>query len=436
MIWPLMALSALFKFCVCRQVEGSVLHHGYNPTGGDIYGNPIVLISGHIASPRIIPIAGGSYQSHVPFHTLNHGPVYNVQYAPVAVHPMPVAQVVGNYHVEGPVRPAYQEPVAVHHVEPVIHPDDVHEYVEEEEGQSAARHGRNIALNIDMVPIELSVPMLSLSTREPVRKQPKRKLRNHDEFDSKRNPRFFGGGNFDINVDIKDVQFNQQINTFSSVDTNLPSQFRQIESGLGSVFPKLPKILRKKEQIESGLSALLPKFSKLRRKNHSGLSSLPKSSKLRRKNYSHLSSLPKSSKLRRKNHSGLRSLPKSSKLRRKNHSDLSSLPKSSRLRRKNHSDLRSLPKSSKLRRKNHSGLRSLPKSSKLRRKNYSGLSSLRKSSRLRRKNHSGLSSLPKSSKLRRKNHSDLSGLRHVPHEWVNKDEKRYGRQSLPLLITN
>jgi len=375
MIWPLMALSALFKFCVCRQVEGSVLHHGYNPTGGDIYGNPIVHISSHIASPRIIPIAAGSYQGHVPYQTLNHGPVYNVQHAPVAVqhapltvHHMPVAQVVGNYHVEGTVRPVYQEPVAVHHVEPVIHPDDVHEYVEEEEGQSAARHGRNIALNIDMVPIELSVPMLSLSTREPVRKQPKRKLRNHDESNSKRNPRFFGGGNFDINVDIKDVQFNQQINTFSSVDTNLPSQFRQIESGLGSVFPKLPKILRKKEQIESGLSALLPKFSKLRRKKHSDLRSLPKSSKLRRKN-----------------HSGLRSLPKSSRLRRKNHSDLTSLPKSSRLRRKNHSDL---------------------------------------------------SKLPKSSKLRRKNHSDLSGLRHVPQEWVNKDEKRYGRQSLPLLITN
>jgi len=379
MIWPLLALSASVELCVCRLVEGSVLHHGYNPTGGDIYGNPIVLISGHIASPRIIPIAAGSYQGHVPFHTLNHGPVYNVQDAPVAVHPMPVAQVVGNYHVEGPVRPVYQEPVAVHHVEPVIHPDDVQEYVEEVEGQSADRHGRNNALNIDMVPIELSVPMPSLSTREPVRKPPKRKLRNHEETDSKRNPRFYGS-NFDINVDIKDIQ----VNSYSSVDANLPSKFLKIESGVDSIIQNLENLgghnfdinvdiedVQYNRHIDtySGVDANLPsKFRKIESRRGS---------------------------LRRKNHSDLRNLPKSSKSRRKNHSDLYSLPKSSKLRRKNHSDLRSLPKSSKL----------------------------------RRKNHSGWSSLPKSSKSRRKNHSDLSGLRNVPHEWVNKDEKRYSRQS-------
>jgi len=396
------------KLCLCQYTVRPVqINDDYNHPGS-------VHISGHMGPLRMIPIAAGSYQGHVPYQTLNHGPVYNVQHAPVAVHPMPVAPVVGNYHVEEPAAsPVYKEPVAVHHVEPVIHPDDVQEYVEEVEGQSADRHGRNNALNIDMVPIELSVPMLSQSTREPVRKQPKRKLRNHEETDSKRNPRF-SGSNFDINVDIKDIQFN----SYSSVDANVPSKFLKIESGVDSIIQNLENLgghnfdinvdiedVQYNRQIDtySGVDANLPsKFRKIesrrgsvRRNNHSGLSSLPKSTKLRRKNHSDLRSLPKSSKLRRKNHSGWSSLPKSSKLRRKNHSDLSSLPKSSKLRRKNHSDLRSLPKSSKL----------------------------------RRKNHSGWSSLPKSSKSRRKNHSDLSGLRNVPHEWVNKDEKRYSRQS-------
>jgi len=297
------------KLCLCQYSVRPQINDAYNHPGS-------VHISGHMGPLRMIPIAAGSYQGHVPYQTLNHGHVYNVQHAPVAVqhapvavHPMPVAPVqVGNYHVEEPASPVYQEPVAVHHVEPVIHPDDVQEYVEEEDAQSVDRYGRNIALNIDMVPIELSVPMLSLSQREPVRKQPKRKQRNHEELHSKRNPRFLG--KWDIDLDIDDFDFKKTTNIHSNVDADVlyPDKLplhREIHSGLSALLPHLtqlhqninlgltgalPQLSGLHQNINSGLSALLPQLTQLHQNLNSGLSAgLPQSSGLNQQIQSGLS---------------------------------------------------------------------------------------------------------------------------------------------------
>merc|ERR1719430_1201114 len=276
MIWLYLLLSVLMKLCLCQYSVRPQINDAYNHPGS-------VHISKHMGPLGMIPIAAGSYQVHVPYQTLNHGPVYNIQHAPVAVHHAPVsvqhapvavhhmtvAPVVGNYHVEEPASPVYQEPVAVHHVEPVIHPDYVQEYVEEED-----RYGRHIALNIDMVPIELSVPMLSLSQREPVRKQPKRKQRNHEELHSKRNPRFLG--KWDIDLDIDDFDFKKTTNIHSNVDADVlyPEKLplhQKIHSGLSALLPHLTQL---HQNINLGLTGALPQLSGLHQNIHSGLSAL------------------------------------------------------------------------------------------------------------------------------------------------------------------
>merc|ERR1719369_2102295 len=192
---------------------------------------------------------------------MNHAPVYNVQHAPFALHPIPVAPVVGNYHVEEPVSSVYQEPVAMHHVEPVIHPDDVDEYVEMED---------------------------ALST-EPQR---------HD--DSPRNSRFLG--NWDIDVDIDDAKIKKTTNIHSNIDAELPNKLPKIretiKSGMSTLFPVL------RQDIHSRLLAALPQLT---RHIHSGLSVLlPQSTQLHPNMLSGMSAIaPLSPQLLRQIQSGL-----------------------------------------------------------------------------------------------------------------------------------
>merc|ERR1711970_595684 len=354
MIWLYLVLSALMKLSMCQYSVGPQVYHDYNHPGS-------IHISGNSGPVRIIPIAAGSYQGHVPYHA----PVYNVQHAPVAVHPVPVAPVVGNHHVEELVE--HQEPVVTHPVEPEIHPDDVQEIVEEEDAHSTERQGHNIALSVDMVPIEFNVPMLSLSIKKPVRKQPirKQKIRNqkyaeYDEY-AIRNPRLFGA-KFDVDLDIDDFDFKKTTNIHSNIDAKLPALFpdspqlhRQIHSGLSTLLPHLTQL---HQNINSGVSAALPQASQLHRDINSGLSTLlPHLAQLHQNLNSGLSAvLPH---LIQKIHSGVSVLlPQSTEL----NSGLSAIsPQSPELHRQIHSGLSAvLPQLSQ---HIHSGLAaSLPQS--------------------------------------------------------------------------
>merc|ERR1711970_899283 len=328
MIWLYLVLSALMKLSMCQYSVGPQVYHDYNHPGS-------IHISGNSGPVRIIPIAAGSYQGHVPYHA----PVYNVQHAPVAVHPVPVAPVVGNHHVEELVE--HQEPVVTHPVEPEIHPDDVQEIVEEEDAHSTERQGHNIALSVDMVPIEFNVPMLSLSIKKPVRKQPirKQKIRNHKyaEYDEYaiRNPRLFGA-KFDVDLDIDDFDFKKTTNIHSNIDAKLPALFpdspqlhRQIHSGLSTLLPHLTQL---HQNLNSGVSAALPQASQLHQNINSGLSaSVPEASQLHRDINSGLSAvLPQ---LTQNIHSGLSTvLPHLPQLHQQIHSGLAALsPQSSGL---------------------------------------------------------------------------------------------------------
>merc|ERR1711970_54168 len=347
MIWLYLVLSALMKLSMCQYSVGPQVYHDYNHPGS-------IHISGNSGPVRIIPIAAGSYQGHVPYHA----PVYNVQHAHVAVHPVPVAPVVGNHHVEELVE--HQEPVVTHPVEPEIHPDDVQEIVEEEDAHSTERQGHNIALSLDIVPIEFNVPMLSLSIKKPVRKQPirKQKIRNqkyaeYDEY-AIRNPRLFGA-KFDVDLDIDDFDFKKTTNIHSNIDAKLPALFpdspqlhRQIHSGLSTLLPHLTQLY---QNINSGLSAALPEASQLHRDINSGLSAaLPQ---LTQNIHSGLSTvLPQLPQLHQQIHSGLSAvLPH---LIQKIHSGVSVLlPQSTQL----NSGLSAIsPQSPELHRQIHSGL--------------------------------------------------------------------------------
>merc|ERR1711970_1167713 len=320
MIWLYLVLSALMKLSMCQYSVGPQVYHDYNHPGS-------IHISGNSGPVRIIPIAAGSYQGHVPFHA----PVYNVQHAPVAVHPVPVAPVVGNHHEE---LVEHQEPVVTHPVEPEIHPDDVQEIVEEEDAHSTERQGHNIALSVDMVPIEFNVPMLSLSIKKPVRKQPirKQKIRNqkyaeYDEY-AIRNPRLFGG-KFDVDLDIDDLDFKSTTNFHSNIDAKLPALYpdssqlhRQIHSGLSTLLPHLTQL---HQNINSGMSTALPQASQLHQSLHSGLSAaVPEASQLHRDINSGLSAaLPQ---LTQNIHSGLSTvLPHLPQLHQQIHSGLSAV---------------------------------------------------------------------------------------------------------------
>merc|ERR1711970_1515297 len=337
MIWLYLVLSALMKLSMCQYSVGPQVYHDYNHPGS-------IHISGNSGPVRIIPIAAGSYQGHVPYHA----PVYNVQHAHVAVHPVPVAPVVGNHHVEELVE--HQEPVVTHPVEPEIHPDDVQEIVEEEDAHSTERQGHNIALSVDMVPIEFNVPMLSLSIKKPVRKQPIRKQKI-------RNPRLFGA-KFDVDLDIDDFDFKKTTNIHSNIDAKLPALFpdspqlhRQIHSGLSTLLPHLTQL---HQNINSGMSTALPQASQLHQSLHSGLSAaVPEASQLHRNINSGLSTvLPHLPQLHQQIHSGLSAvLPH---LIQKIHSGVSVLlPQSTEL----NSGLSAIsPQSPELHRQIHSGL--------------------------------------------------------------------------------
>jgi len=178
MLLAIIALS-LLKLSLSQYSVGPDIYHGYNHAGS-------VHISGHMGPVRIIPVAASAYQSHVPYHhVINHeAPVYHVQTAPIAVHPVPVA----TYHVDDPgIIPVYGEPV-IHHTEPAFHPDDVQEQVELVESPYQ-RENRNIALNLDFVPFELKMPVLSLSMRDPVKKPTLTKRKQHYLRYSERDPR-------------------------------------------------------------------------------------------------------------------------------------------------------------------------------------------------------------------------------------------------------
>merc|ERR1711970_509756 len=349
MIWLYLVLSALMKLSMCRYSVGPQVYHDYNHPGS-------IHISGNSGPVRIIPIAAGSYQGHVPFHA----PVYNVQHAPVAVHPVPVAPVVGNHHEE---LVEHQEPVVTHPVEPEIHPDDVQEIVEEEDAHSTERQGHNIALSLDMVPIEFNVPMLSLSIKKPVRKQPIRKQKiinqkyaEYDEY-AIRNPRLFGA-KFDVDLDIDDFDFKKTTNIHSNIDAKLPALFpdspqlhQNINSGMSTALPQSSGLHR---DINSGLSTLLPHLAQLHQNLNSGVSAaLPQASQLHQNINSGLSAaLPEASQLHRDINSGLSAaLPQ---LTQKIHSGVSVLlPQSTQL----NSGLSAIsPQSPELHRQIHSGL--------------------------------------------------------------------------------
>jgi len=188
---------SLLKLSLGKYSVRPDMYHGYNEDRS-------VHVSGHMGPVRIIPIAAGAY--HSPYHVINHeAPVYNVEPAPTAVHhPAPVAP----YHVDQPVGiPAYQEP-AMHRAHYPIHPNDVQEQVELVESPSTRREDRNIALNLDFVPFEINVPMLSLSMKDPVKKPTV--TRRKQRYDSKR--------------DSHTVKFNMDIGDFDAdVETNFHS---------------------------------------------------------------------------------------------------------------------------------------------------------------------------------------------------------------------
>merc|ERR1711970_45755 len=379
MIWLYLVLSALMKLSMCRYSVGPQVYHDYNHPGS-------IHISESSGPVRIIPIAAGSYQGHVPYHA----PVYNVQ---------------------------HQEPVVTHPVEPEIHPDDVQEIVEEEDAHSTERQGHNIALSVDMVPIEFNVPMLSLSIKKPVRKQPirKQKIRNqkyaeYDEY-AIRNPRLFGG-KFDVDLDIDDLDFKSTTNFHSNIDAKLPALYpdslqlhRQIHSGLSTLLPHLTQL---HQNINSGMSTALPQSSGLHRDIHSGLSTLlPHLTQLHQNLNSGVSAaLPQASQLHQNINSGLSaSVPEASQLHRDINSGLSAaLPQ---LTQNIHSGLSTvLPHLPQLHQQIHSGLSAvLPH---LIQKIHSGVSVLLPQST---ELNSGLSAIsPQSPELHRQIHSGLSAV--------------------------
>jgi len=311
MIWRFLVLSVLMKLRLCQYSVGPQVYHDYHPES--------IHISGHMEPVRIVPIEAGSYQGHVPYHVMNRAPVLNVEHASVVIHPIHDPPVVGNYHVEEPIGPVYQDPVALHDLVPVL---------EEVDAQSTKRQGHNVALN--MVPIEPGVPMLSLSMKEPVKKWPIRKQQNHKETQSKRKSRFFRG-NFHINVDIKDLEFNKQQNTYSSVDANSHNYITKKPNGIPelvkTVLPNLPK---NEGNFDINLNIEDVKFNQ-QTNTYSGVyvNSPNKLPKIRRRTKSDLyTALPKSTKIRRKmkhNKSRKPVFPKSSKHRQRIPSDLSGI---------------------------------------------------------------------------------------------------------------
>merc|ERR1712002_245192 len=249
MLWAFLAVS-LIKLCLGQYSVGPAIYQGYNHPGS-------VHISGHMGPVRIIPVAAGSYQSHIPYHVVNHAPVYHVEPAPVAVHPMPVA----TYHADAPaVIPVHDEPVP-HHVEPVIHPDDVEDYVVET--HSHQRKHRNFALAVDLVPYEFKVPVLSMSMRKPT--VSKRKGRNenqrnneneerypqNNENEEERNARFLPA-KWNVDVDINDLKLTKTTNIHSKIDSEMPNANDKIhygiQSGLSRLSSLLPRVKNSKKQ--------------------------------------------------------------------------------------------------------------------------------------------------------------------------------------------
>jgi len=206
MLLAIIALS-LLKLSLGQYSVGPEIYHGYNHAGS-------VHISGHMGPVRIIPVAASAYQSHVPYHhVINHeAPVYHVETAPIAVHPVPVA----TYHVDDPgIVPVYEEPV-IHHAEPAIHPDDVQEEVELVESPSDQREDRNFALNLDFVPFEVKMPVLSLSMRDPVKNPTVTKRKQQYLRYSDRDPR-----NIKFDLDIDNLDVDVETNFHSSMSANL-----------------------------------------------------------------------------------------------------------------------------------------------------------------------------------------------------------------------
>merc|ERR1712243_291303 len=240
MLWAFLAVS-LIKLCLGQYSVGPAIYQGYNHPGS-------VHISGHMGPVRIIPVAAGSYQSHIPYHVVNHAPVYHVEPAPVAVHPMPVA----TYHADASaVIPVHDEPVP-HHVEPVIHPDDVEDYVGET--HSHQREYRNFALAVDLVPYEVKVPVLSMSMRKPT--VSKRKWRNenprnneneeryprNNENEEERNARFLPA-KWNVDVDINDLKLTKTTNIHSKIDSEMPNADDKIHYGIQSGLSRLSSLL-------------------------------------------------------------------------------------------------------------------------------------------------------------------------------------------------
>merc|ERR1712002_1178298 len=235
MLWAFLAVS-LIKLCLGQYSVGPAIYQGYNRPRS-------VHISGHMGPVRTIPVAAGSYQSHIPYHVVNHAPVYHVEPAPVAVHPMPVA----TYHADAPaVIPVHDKPVP-HHVEPVIHPDDVEDYVGET--HSHQREYRNFALAVDFVPYEVKVPVLSMSMRKPTVSKRKGRNENPEENENRnprnneeRRPRFLPA-KWNVDVDINDLKLTKTTNIHSKLDSEMPNADDKIHYGIQSGLSRLSSLL-------------------------------------------------------------------------------------------------------------------------------------------------------------------------------------------------
>jgi len=200
-------LSISFKLCLGQYAVSPELYHGYNQAGA-------IHISGHMGPLRIIPGAASSYQSHIPYHVVNHAPIYHVEPAPVAVHPVPVA----HYPVDTPaVIPVHEEPVS-HYAGTTIHPDHVEDHVEVVETKSTDREHRNIAINVDFVPYEVSLPVLSVEKRKPIVTK-RKKFQN----------RYSRNWNFDLDIDNLDIDATTNFHSNVSVNKDL-GHLEEIES--------------------------------------------------------------------------------------------------------------------------------------------------------------------------------------------------------------
>merc|ERR1712243_383534 len=138
-----------------------------------------------------------------------------------------------------------------HHVEPVIHPDDVEDYVGET--HSHQREYRNFALAVDFVPYEVKVPVLSMSMRKPT--VSKRKGRNenplnnenetyprNNENEEERRARFLPA-KWNVDVDINDLKLTKTTNIHSKIDSEMPNADDKIHYGIQSGLSRLSSLL-------------------------------------------------------------------------------------------------------------------------------------------------------------------------------------------------